>query len=95
MAQVRGEHQKTVGQRREHTTRDSRVAVRNRHHMAEVIVWCLKFQLPALVGRIRQHVKDRAQLGIAVAVEIHRSAIPRTHHGPGFLDMGHKAVIPA
>ena len=95
MAQVRGEHQKTVGQRREHTTGDSRVAVRNRHYMAEVIIERLKFQLPALVGRIRQHVKDRAQLGIAVAVEIHRSAIPRTHHGPGFLDMGHKTVIRA
>ena len=61
--------------------------------MAEVIVGRLKFQLPALVGGIRQNVEHRAQLGVAVAVQIHRSAIPRTYHRPGLLDVGHKTVI--
>ena len=56
MAQVRRQKQKTVGQLSEHSTGDSRVAVGNRNHMAEVIVGRLKFQLPALVRRIRQHV---------------------------------------
>ena len=63
--------------------------------MAELIVGRLKFQLPTLVRRIRQHVEHRAQLGVAVAVKIHRSAILRTHHRPGLLDVSHKTVIRA
>ena len=61
--------------------------------MAEVIIGRLKFQLPALVGQILQHIEHRAQVGVAVAVQIHRSAIPGTHHRPCLLDVGHKTVI--
>ena len=63
--------------------------------MAEVIVGRLKLQLPALVRRIRHHGEHSAQLGVAVAVQIHRSAIRRTHHRPGLLDVGHQTVIRA
>lgn len=61
--------------------------------MAEVVIGRLKFQLPAPVHQIRQHIENRAQLSVAVAVQIHPSAIPRTHHGPGLLDVGYKTVI--
>ena len=94
MAQVRKEHQQPVGHRREHTTGQG-VVVGDRHHMAEVIVGRLKFQLPAFVRRIRQHKEDCTQLVVAMAVQINRSAIPGTHHGTGFLDVGHKTVIQA
>ena len=63
--------------------------------MAEIIVGRLKFQLPGLFGQIRQHIDHRAQLGFAVAVQIHRSAIPGTHHWPCLLDVGHETVIRA
>ena len=68
---------------------------KNRHHMAGVFVGRLKFQPPAFVSRMRQQLEDRPQLGVSMAVQIKRSAIPRTHHGPGFLYVGHKAVIQA
>lgn len=63
--------------------------------MAEVFVGRLKFQLPSFLRRIRQQIKDRTQQGVAMAVQINRYAIPGTHQGPGFLDVGHKTVIQA
>ena len=95
MAQIRREHQQPMGHLRENTTGHCGLAERNRHHMAEVIVGRLKFQLPFFVRRIRQQIQDRTQLGVAMAGQINRYAIPGRHHGPGFLDVGQKTVIQA
>ena len=42
--------------------------VRNRHHVAEVILRCLELKLSGGVIRLRAHVEHSTELGIAMGV---------------------------
>ena len=93
MTQIGGEQQQPVLARSEHSPRDSGIAVRNCHHVAEVIVWSLKLQLPTGIIWFRADIEHSAELSIAVAMGLNRPALLRTDHRPSLLDVNLQSVI--
>ena len=81
MRQIGGEQQQAVLLRRKDTTGDGSIRKRNRHHMAEIIFWRLKFQFTTGIFLLGSHIKNSTELSIAMGVRLALGVSTRAWYG--------------
>ena len=77
----------------EHSSGDGCIAEGNGHHMAEVIIWGKKLQLPRRIFGFRFHIEHRTQLSIAMGVQLNLATVLSADDGSSLLDMTLEAML--